>query len=255
MIRHGITIGGAALLGAFAALAAQSPTAPSTPLPAYRGRLLGVYNSQTGEPIEGAEVIDALSKTKALTTKTGTVSLVFLPDGGSMVRVQKIGFRPMTTVIAISSADTVPMTIVLDPVATTLPTVVTRDSSPRYISPALRAFDERRRQGFGYFITDSILRKNDSQKMTSIVRTLPNVHLVCPPLGFRRAECWATSARSGCAPDLYIDGVRVTDNDLEKLPVNQFAGVEYYAGGATIPPQYNRTGSCSAVLLFWTRER
>ena len=112
MIRHGFAIGSAALLGAFAALGAQSPAASSGPLPAYRGRILGVYNAESGEPIEGAEVIDALSKTKALTTKTGTVSLVFLPDGGSMVRVQKIGFQPMTTVIAISPADTVPMTIV-----------------------------------------------------------------------------------------------------------------------------------------------
>ncbi len=255
MIRHGFAIGSAALLGAFAALAAQSPPGPSGLLPPYRGRILGVYNAQSGEPIEGAEVIDALSKTKALTTKTGTVSLVFLPDGGSMVRVQKIGFQPMTTVIAISPADTVPMTIVLNPIATTLPAVVTRDSSPHYISPGLRAFEERRRQGFGYFITDSVLRRNDSQRMTSIIRTLPNVHLVCPPTGFRRGECWATSARSGCAPVVYIDGTRSTDNDLEKLPVNEFSGVEYYAGAATIPPQYNRTGSCSAVLLFWTRER
>jgi len=48
---------------------------------------------------------------------------------------------------------------------------------------------------------------------------------------------------------------RNVDNDLEKMRVNEYAGIEYYPGGSTIPTQYNRTGSSCGVLLFWTRER
>ena len=243
------------------------PTAPAVPtvtVPAYRGRLLGVYNGQTGDPVEGAEVMDALSKTKALTSKTGTVSLAFLPDGGSMVRVQKIGFQPMTIVVAISPVDTVPITLILTPLATTLPTVVTRDSAPRYVSPALQAFEERRRGGMGHFITEADLRKSDASKMTNVLRRLPNINIVCPRSGPRRGECWATAGRARsklavgggtCDISVYINGTPAGDTDLEKLSVTDFAGIEYYSGGATIPPLYNMTGSSCGVLLLWSRER
>ena len=82
-------------------------------VPAYRARLLGVYDADTGQPIEGAEVVDVLSHASSLTSKTGTVALVFLPDSGSMIRIQKIGYQPTTMVAAISPADTVPITVIL----------------------------------------------------------------------------------------------------------------------------------------------
>jgi hypothetical protein len=58
-----------------------------------------------------------------------------------------------------------------------------------------------------------------------------------------------------CVVDLYIDGQIVGDNDLEKLRADQFAGVEWYSGAASIPVQYNKTGSTCGVLLFWSRDR
>src|SRR6185295_13225516 len=112
-----------------AGLAAQAAGAGPA-LPAYRYRLLGVYDAQSGDAIEGAEVVDMLTKTSALTTKTGTITLVFLPDGGSIIRIRKVGYQPITMPVAISPSDTVPVTVTLDPAAMTLPTVVTTDSSP-----------------------------------------------------------------------------------------------------------------------------
>ena len=107
----------------------------------------------------------------------------------------------------------------------------------------------------GHYITEAELRKNDSKRMTSLVRTFPNVHVVCPPTGTRRSECWAVGVRRGCPVDVYINGVISTDNDLEKLSVSEYAGVEYYSGPATIPAEYNKTSSSCGVLLFWMRDR
>jgi len=248
-------------------LAASSVRAQESParLPAYRGRILGVFDANTGEPIEGAQVTDVLSKMSSLTTKTGTVSLVFLPDSGSIVRVQKVGYQPATMVVKISPEDTVPLTMLLNAVVTTLPTVVTKDTGSRHLSPGLRDMEERRRQGFGYFITEPELRKNDSKRMTNVIRTLPNINMVCPrPERPRYGECWATSGRIGaknaflggsCPLDVYINGVISPDNDLEKLAVSEFAGVELYLGGASIPSLYNKTGSSCGVLLLWMRDR
>jgi len=234
-------------------------------LPAYRARILGVFDANTGEPIEGVQITDVLSKMSSLTTKTGTVSLIFLPDSGSIVRVQKVGYQPATLVVKISPEDTVPLTVLLNTIVTTLPTVVTKDTGTRHLSPGLRDMEERRKLGFGYFITEAELRKNDSKRMTNMIRTLPNVNIVCPqPERQRSGECWAVSGRmpsknalrgGSCPLDVYVNGVISPDNDLEKLPVNDYAGVELYLGGASIPIQYNKTGSSCGVLLFWLRDR
>jgi hypothetical protein len=227
--------------------------------------LLGVFNAQTGDPIEGAEVLDVLNKTKALTTATGTVTLSFLPDGGAMVRVQKIGFTPYTNVVAISESDTLPVTVMLTPVAQTLPTVVTKDTAAPLASPGLREFDERRKQGAGHFITAEELRKNETKNMTYMVRRLPGVQIDCPRGISHQPECFAYSGRQGskyafrggrCDMDVYIDGAALSPPvNLNDYRVDSFDGVEFYSGAGSIPPKYNKTGSSCGVLLFWTRVR
>ena len=68
----------------------------------------------------------------------------------------------------------------------------------------------------------------------------------------------AVSTRGGgCSFTVYLDGMQVRDEwrDLEKMQVAQFGVVEIYSSGpATIPPQYNMTGSVCGVILMWTRE-
>jgi hypothetical protein len=260
-VRHLLT-SVCALSLATADLSAQA-TGGEPPLPAYRHRLLGVFDSQSGAPLEGAEIMDLLSKTSALTTKTGTVSLVFLPEGGGLVRIRKVGYQPATLPVEISPDDTVPITVALAASVTALPAMITRDSAVHYMSPGLQAFEERRKMSDGHFLSEAELRKNDSRLMSNVIRAFP-IGVVCPTSGLRRGECWAISHRQpsalailgggSCDVKVYINGALSTDNDLEKIKVNETAGVEFYAG-ATIPAQYNATGSSCGVLLFWTRER
>lgn len=85
----------------------------AAPLPAYRSRILGVYDADSGDALEGVDVRDVKSGTGMLTSTTGTVSLVFLPDAGGRVVLTKPGFRPDTMIVRISPADTIPVTAVL----------------------------------------------------------------------------------------------------------------------------------------------
>ena len=250
---------------AFASALASAQTSAASASLQYRGRLLGVYNAQTGDPIEGAEVVDLFSKTKALTTATGTVTLSFLPEGGSMIRVSKIGFSPETNVVPITPADTAPFMILLRPLAQTLPAVVTKDSVSSFVSPGLREFDERRRAGSGgHFITAEVLRKNDTKNMTYMVRQLPGVQIDCPRGLSHQQQCFAYAGRQAskyafrggqCRMDVYIDGTAVSEPNLNDFRVDSFAGVEFYSGAGSIPVKYNKTGSSCGVLLFWTRDR
>jgi hypothetical protein len=92
---------------------ARSSPATTASLPAYRYRLLGVYDQETGEPIAGAQVTDVSSGTHAETSATGTVTLVFLPEGGSPVRITKSGYDTLTLAVEIAPEITTPLTLVM----------------------------------------------------------------------------------------------------------------------------------------------
>jgi carboxypeptidase family protein len=246
-----------ALVVSVGAVGAGAQSQNSAPLPSYRVRLLGVFDSQSGQPIEGAEVTDAFSHTTALTSKTGTVSLAFLPEGGSMLRIQKIGFKPVTQIVVISPVDTVAITVLMEATAQSLPAVVTKDSAPVFLSPGMRAFEERRRMGLGRFITEAELRKNDTRSLTNVVRQT-GTGVSCT----RRTpiKCFAVNTRSGgsgCSLDVYYDGTLVTDDyrDLEQIRTDQIGAVEIYASSATVPAEYNKTGKGCGVMLVWSRFR
>jgi hypothetical protein len=256
-----------ALVACASAVAAQStPPAQNAKAPAYRFRLLGVYDGTSGDPIAGVEVIDVVTGTKAETSKDGIVSLFYLPDGGSLVRLRKIGYSTQTLAVSISPADTTPITIVLDH-ATQLAPVVITDSAPKYLSGALRGFEERKKQGFGYFVDEAEMRKNDNHSMAStIVGHIPG--LIAVPAQ-RGSATYIASARKMCAgPTLggcrspncvvtvYQDGVIMSGPiDVNRLQVSDYAAIEFYHGGAESPPQYNATRDGCGTLLLWTRER
>jgi hypothetical protein len=254
-----------ALLSLASAAAHGQANPPATP----RARILGVYDLQTGEPIEGADVTDITTRTSARTTKTGTVSLAFLGDEGSLVQITKVGYQPQSLLVRTTPSDTTPVTVLLAPAATKLPTVVTRDSASA-ISPGLRGFEERRRSSNGgQFITAAELRKADNRRLSDVLRRLNGARVICRR---DRPVCSLNNTRQNtryailggaCHPDIYVDGSVAVDgtdavpesHNIDAFNVNTLAGVEYYAGAASVPGQFNRTGSSCGVLLLWTRER
>jgi hypothetical protein len=263
-------------LGALALIASSMRgTAQTAPKPdsaaalRYRFRLLGVYDNASGDPIEGVEVSDVLNKNSSLTSKTGTVSLFFLPDGGGLVRLRKIGYETQTMAVSISPADTAPITITLSH-ATTLAPVVVRDSAPKYLTPGLRSFEEHRKAGFGHFVTDSVFRKGENSTLANFLASrLPGIQSVsgrgsAKYLSSGRKSC-AGSALRGCrSPDcfvsVYLDGAKVFEAgtagasppDFEHMSPIDFAAAEFYQG-AEVPPEYNSSTNSCGVLLLWSR--
>lgn len=243
-----------AMFGAMlAAVGAQMLAAQD--LPAYRKRLLGVYDARTGDPIEGAEVADALARVTALTTATGTVSLVFLPEGGTLVRIKKVGYAPQSMMVSISPSDTLPLTVLLTKSAQELPAVVTRDSAVKYLAPILREFEARRHDPAikGQFVTETELRRNDNSTVANIARRFAGAKVQPTRFGM---ELVTTRMMGGCPATVYINGLIQSGHvDLDKLLVNDFAGIEFYSSPSQTPSQYNRNNGGCGVLLLWYRER
>lgn len=84
-------------------------------LPPYRSRIIGVFAASGGAPLGGVAVVNDSAGMQATTTASGAASLWFLPDGQSHIRLTKPGFRDTSFVVSISPADTIPITVLLEP--------------------------------------------------------------------------------------------------------------------------------------------
>jgi hypothetical protein len=229
-------------------------------IPAYRKRILGVYDERTGDAIEGADVMTVLGGLSARTTSTGTVSLAFVPDGGGLVRIRKVGFEPQTKLITITPDDTLPVTIVLKRVVELAAMNVT--DTQRYIAPTLRGFVERmQRHATGYFIPDSSLRKEEARTIGNVlVAHIPNI-VVKAGRGGREFVLKSPRCGAGGNPAVYLDNVLIAPTggdsavDIAQFSVNIIAGVEYYPTTSAAPVQFGGTQAGCGLLLLWTRER
>ena len=176
--------------------------------------------------------------------------------------------------VSLGPADTAPITLVLERVQA-LPAVVTKDSMSRYVSPALRGFDERRRAaGPGTFIDEETLRKEENRRLSEVlIAHAPNVKIQQNSSAMflvRSARCMY-----GEQPDVYVDGVPIAHVpdprwppsvkaganpatipiDLSQFQVSNLAGVEFYPDNAMLPLQFNHASRGCGALLLWTREK
>ncbi|MGH7618120.1 MAG: carboxypeptidase regulatory-like domain-containing protein [Gemmatimonadaceae bacterium] len=211
------------------------------------------------------------------TNYLGEFRFTRVPPGRYLVTIRALGFAPFSDSITFVANQAVNREFVLIPIATPLDPVTTRAAgAPKYRSPALNAFEERRLAGKGgQFVSDSAMRLNET-------RTLPNV--LSMMAGLQKVNgmdaTYIASMRSGgtggglvfqrkgvdpnCYVTLYVDGVMrwqgpaTVSNpplDFSQFTVTDLAGAEFYPGGASLPAQYSSTGTTCGVLLLWTRER
>jgi hypothetical protein len=261
------------LLALASMLAAQTPASaaaadhnPTHADQRYRFRLLGVYDEASGAPIDSVQVKDMLSGASAVTTSTGTVSLFFLPDGGSLVRLRKIGYEPQTMMVAIAPADTTPLTLLLTKVPQQLPGMTIKAAAPLYHSSRLQDAESRVvSHAGGSFIDEAQMRKLDNETLADVLSSRMPGLMPVPGL---HGETYFVSSRQPCSksmggcvrPDcflrLYIDGVLSTAAaDYNHMSPIDYAIAEFYPGPATAPIEYVSGNTNCGVLLLWTRER
>ena len=230
-------------------------------------RIIGVFDAETGEPIDSAEVKDILTGLSAITTPTGTV-LLPMDTAGAFLRVRKVGYNMNTFLVANGDADTIPLTLTLDRMGQMLPTVVT-DAHGVAKGPAdtvkkldLTGFYARRLQGSA--------PPNAYVSEAQIDHWAPTL---MSDLGTLTGRPWMFD----CA--IYIDGALTpipqvnlgpgrTARNLNTginamLDPTMVAGVETYRAGE-VPPRFNTTLTgtgamtngaehAGCVTLIWTR--
>jgi CarboxypepD_reg-like domain len=228
--------------------------------------------------LAGAEISIVALRRSTTANYQGEFRLDALPSGRYAVTVRHVGFAPLTDTVELKDNVRVEHEFVLVAAVAVLDSVLVKAQERKYISPGLNAFEERRRMGFGHFITDSVLRRYDNDQLSTVIRRIPGIHLV-PYRGGQYAgasRALGSGAQvfvnpgdgkspKGCWSTVYLDGAVIYTImagrqgaqaiDYNSFSVNTLAAVEYYAGGSTVPAQYGTTEYGCGTLLLWTRER
>jgi hypothetical protein len=263
------------------AIAVIATLAPAQRASAQAGTTAGsfvgsVARDSAGHGIPQAEV--RLPDLRRLTTTNylGEFRFAGLAAGTHAVLVRSIGFAPYEDSIVVKAGSMVERDYVMSVALRTLDTVRTTTAAMRFLSPALNAVEARRTtHAGGSFIMDSVLRASENEKLPDLLGRMPGIVKVPVGANTYLASGRATGdggpvflSRSGanawCFVTVYENGIKTFQGpsgsgnappDFNRMNVSDYSAVEYYPGGASLPPQFNATGSSCGTLLLWTRER
>ena len=233
------------VVAALAALSLPSHTSAQQQL----GRILGVLDKVTGQPLAGAEVVDLATGTKAVTSSTGTISLAWLSPGTSVLQVRKLGYANKIQTVATSATDTGSVTVALTPLTQSLPAVVTR---ARAVGDTVRRLD----------LTGFYERKRSSGAPESAFVSGADLEkwkvLYLGDVRFHTGR--------GICPTIYLNGSPITggvwqgpgDSGLKlRIEPDEVAGIEMYTHVAELPAQFNGTAQRGAragcVTVIWLK--
>ncbi len=243
-------------------IARADVAAPSSPIVTdgmHRGsaRLTGSVKNRTGRAIAGAQVRVLETAATTTTADNGTFALGALPAGTQSVEVRSIGYAPKRAAVALSTRTPGVVELVMSERVAELDAVTVYGQKNEQRSGALREFLERRKGGFGTFVTQADIEKQQPLTFCDVLRRMAGVVVSVGgggnnTLGRCVIRMRGPDALVGeCTPQFFLDGARITGGagDIEgAVRPEEIAGVEVYRGAATTPSQF--AGGCGAVVVW-----
>jgi hypothetical protein len=221
---------------------------------AVYGRVVGQVTDGGNETIPDVDVtVVGQDGLRALTNQQGRFALVNLEPGVVQVRFTRIGYAPRTATLVVQAGRTSELTTAMSPQAIELEPI---QVTVRSLFLERSGFYEREQQGLGrtfdreeldrliVFQTSDALQRIAGVRLSDS-RNLPGQaqYAINPRVH--------TAANGQCVMELYIDGVRQFDPDLNRYPPEWIEAMEVYTG-ASAPAQYTGLNPCGVILL-WTR--
>ncbi|MEO7456741.1 MAG: carboxypeptidase regulatory-like domain-containing protein [Gemmatimonadaceae bacterium] len=239
---------------------------PATKLPADTVRAESTYGVVDGivtdtnlVPLRGAFVTILRSNIKVGTGPNGRFRITKVPPGQYLLVVTRGGYSPTSMVVEVPTADTLRLSWTLTQLATMLPGVVIAEKS---VSLRMLEFEQRKKLGAGEFMSADDIDRRGSVFGTELVRNFKTVN-VSPSRTSSFTEYFALSRREGgsfnmqaCPMTVYVDQIPMpTPFNLDLLPSpKNIAGIEVYAGPATIPPQFSGMNRGCGIIMVWTKD-
>jgi hypothetical protein len=257
-------------------LLAAEAAGKSVPLHA-QARVHGTIRDSTqGTPLPLVEVLVEGMNISTLTDAEGRYSLL-IPLGFHTLHFRRVGYHPLTRQLRLNSPDPLQYDLTMLSQAQRLDSIQVRAAAPPRTWPP--GLDDRMKEGFGQFVTDSMLRRFEHSTLSNLlqsrVRTVRFKRMLGRNVAFSsrggRASAGPRGVPDDCYYSIWLDGMQIWQpSDYYYDPSNPEAGmqgppppdldqfrlagveaVEVYTA-ANVPAQY-RSGTVCGVILLWSR--
>ena len=216
--------------------------------------LEGRIATKAGEPVRDAQVAISGTSRLAVTRADGTFSLTGLPSGTVEAVIRKIGFAPVSRVVALTRREPRRITVQLTP-AQLLAAVKVEGKLDGGLQRA--GFADRKRFGQGQFLSPDEIDRRKPELFTDLIQTMSGFRVVQLSGGRMVQPTRALGgAGDGCL-NVYIDRTRfevLAPGDLDQVLRGPDVGaVEAYPSPTNVPPEFQAAGKACAALVIWTK--
>lgn len=209
-----------------------------------------VLDRAGGDPIPGARVVLVGTGQEQGTDGQGGFAFLRVPPGRYWLHVERLGYGAVDDTVAVPGRGRLELDIRLAREPFELDPVVA--AVERLGGPGIRGFYERKRTLPGRYLTRADLEEPGVVDLADALRRVPGIRMA-PRVSSGFSVGHAIRLRDGCAPTVYVDGVRLAGgaNPDEFLVPDEVEGIEIYSGAQT-PASFSSSGGCGAVVI-WTR--
>ena len=221
----------------------------------YTTPLIGMIRDSSGRPVMGVELrLKGTDGILARTNDAGGFRISSMPVGTSTIALRRLGFAPASLEVHLRAHTVDSLVISMGMLATSLPGVAAVDEHDARSKRWLAGFWERKKLGFGSFITREDIDRRNAIEFTDLVRVIPGVRVSTS--GGRPTIRFARDANSrDCPPQYVVDGMRIENGSPDEFTPEDVEAIEIYSGPATVPVQFKSRPdqrTCGAVVI-WTR--
>jgi TonB family protein len=225
-------------------------SAPAQSLPIETGGIVGVVTDSAGARVAGAQVTIVGIRGRAETGADGSFRMAGVPAGGQTLIARRIGFRPESLAVTVRQGIIPELTLRMTPTPQLMPPMVVEGIRARPTG-RLRGFNERRALGMGHFFTAADIERRKPNLVSDLLRTVPGVNI-----NRINGQNVVSFRGQRCAPLVWVDGSPASAAylDPDMFTPHSLAGIEVYAGPATVPAEmmWVRSKGACGVIALWT---
>lgn len=222
----------------------DSIDAPPVPgLARVRARVLG----DAGRPLRDALVGVRGTPVAARSDSAGVAILLGLPSGSQTLSARTVGRAPSSLVVSLRPEAVAEVELRLDSAKVVLADFVVRGIRQ---SPALEAFERRRRSGTGYFLDAQELERRGHG--IAALRGTPGLFLDYGGSSFYPDVRMRAASGGRCQPTILLDGFplpRVQSWEIEGL-MRDAVRVEVYSRALSAPVELITNRNCGAIGIW-----
>jgi TPR repeat protein len=221
------------------------------------GRLIGRITDEEGRIVTDVDVniVNRLTG-RAISNQQGRFVIDDIAPGLAEVRFERLGYEPRTSSVVVHPGRTLEVAAQMSTEPIPLEPIQVVTVRSEYLERT--GFYDRGVRHWGTQLGPEELENLVFERPSDLVNQIPGIALQNTRSVGRKPDIVSRqrygATEAGCALDIYLDGQRIVDFNVDDIPPNQLEAVEVFQG-LDVPIQFRRQSSQTGcgVFLMWTR--